>query len=107
NLSARSFDQGAASSYRAKGKITAASREYAIAGALHLDHLAGLADSKAQSRTLDLAAFRVAAPLGLAQADARARLDRLLKQHRVEWTSFVDSLGPNSFVADWAPGSRS
>lgn len=107
DLSARTFNLGAAASYRAKGKITTASRQYAIAGALHLDHLAGLVGSKAQTRTLDLAAFRLAAPLGIAQKDARTRLDRLLHQHRAEWKAYVHALGPNSFVADWAPGSRS
>src|SRR5581483_4518967 len=73
DLSAKTFDQGAVASYRARGKITTASREYAIAGALHLDHLAGLFGSKEQSRALDLAAFQVAAPLGMTQSDARAR----------------------------------
>lgn len=107
NLSVRGFKQGTAASYRNKGKITAASREYAIAGVLHLDHLAALAGSQAHIGALRLAAFQLAAPLGIAQTDARARLERLLTQHRAEWTAFVDSLGPESFVADWAPGSRS
>jgi Queuosine biosynthesis protein QueC len=107
NLSARSFNRGAAASYRNKGKITASAREYAIAGTLHLDHLAELAGANGHSRALDLAAFHVAVPLGMAQSDARARLERLLSQHRAEWNAFVQSLGPNSFVADWAPGSCS
>jgi hypothetical protein len=106
DLSKATFDAGAAASYRAKGKITGVSRDYAIAGALHLDHLAGLLDSQAHSRALDLAAFQLGGVLGFSQADARARLDRLLRQHSTEWEAFMLSLGRNSFVADWALRGR-
>lgn len=101
NLSARDFADGAARSYREKGKITEASRQYAIAGALHLDHLAGLAGAKRPS--IDLAAFQLSGALGLKEADVHVRLDRLLRQHKKEWASFVSSLGKHSFVANWAP----
>jgi 7-cyano-7-deazaguanine synthase in queuosine biosynthesis len=106
DLSAPTFEAGAAAAYRAKGKITSASREYAIAGALHLDHLAGVLDTQARSRRLDLVAFQLATVLGLAQPDARARLERLLRQHSIEWEAFMLSLGPNSFIADWASRGR-
>jgi len=106
NLSAPTFEAGAAASYRAKGKITTASREYAIAGALHLDHLAGLLGGRTHSRALDLVAFQLGGALGLGQTDARTRLERLLEQHRVEWEAFMVSLGPHSFVADWALWGR-
>jgi hypothetical protein len=106
DLSRTTFNQGAAASYRAKGKITGASREYAIAGALHLDHLAGLLDSNVHRGALDLAAFQLGGALGLPQAEARVRLDRLLQQHSTEWEAFMLSLGPDSFVADWALRGR-
>ena len=106
NLSAPIFSAGAAAPYRAKGKITGASREYAIAGALHLDHLAGLLDSRAHSPALDLAAFQLGSALGLSPGDARARLDRLLRQHSTEWEAFMLSLGSDSFMADWALRGR-
>ena len=52
-LTTRAFEDGAEPSFRAKGKITGALREYAIAGALHLDHLAVLAGSAAHDRAID------------------------------------------------------
>jgi 7-cyano-7-deazaguanine synthase in queuosine biosynthesis len=106
DLSAPTFEAGAAASYRAKGKITSASREYAIAGALHLDHLADLRDRPTHSHALALAAVQLAGVLGLAHTDAQTRLDRLLRQHSTEWEAFMLSLGAGSFVADWAARGR-
>jgi hypothetical protein len=106
DLTARTFESAAARSYRDKGKITRASREYAIAGALHLDHMADLATT-ARGSGLDLAAFQLAGALRIKREDARRRLGRLLQQHRAEWEGFMRSLGPKSFVADWAMRGRS
>jgi len=105
-LTTRVFEDGAEPTFRAKDKITGALREYAIAGALHLDHLAALADSPVHDGALGVAAFHIGGALGLTPADARSRLDRLLRQHSDEWATFVLSLGPDSFVADWAMRGR-
>jgi hypothetical protein len=104
DLTAPAFSAGAAQSYRDKGKITQAAREYAIAGALHLDHLADL--SIAGAAAPGLVAAQLAGALGMTPADAQGRLDRLLLQHRSEWEDFMKSLGPDSFVADWARAGR-
>lgn len=106
DLSAPAFARGAAASF-SKRKITGALRQYAIAGALHLDHLAGLLDSKANGGMLNLAALQLGNALELSQADAREKLARLLRQHSSEWENFMLSLGPRSFVADWAVSARS
>jgi hypothetical protein len=106
DLSAAAFEGGAAHSYRAKGKITGASCEYAIAGALHLDHLAALAGSPAHAGGLDLAAFQIAGALRVERAEAWSRLERLLRQHSSEWEAFMRSLGSNSFAAGWAMRER-
>jgi 7-cyano-7-deazaguanine synthase in queuosine biosynthesis len=106
DLSASDFAAGAAPSFNEK-KITDRLRQYAIAGVLHLDHLAGLLKSKANSHALDLAAFQLGGAVGLPEPDARARLDRLLQQHTYEWERFVRSLGKKSFVAQWAVSARS
>ncbi|OPY85683.1 MAG: 7-cyano-7-deazaguanine synthase [Syntrophorhabdus sp. PtaU1.Bin153] len=106
NLSARTFEAGAAASFAEK-KITSALREYAIAGTLHLDQLAGLRTSEANSRMLDLSTFQLSRSLGLMEADVRSRLDRLLLQHEREWKGFVDSLGRTSFLANWASQAQS
>ena len=105
DLSATTFPAGAAASFPVK-KITPGLREYAIAGALHLDHLAGLAGSTSGARTVSLQAFQLAGAMGLSEADAHTKLNRLLNQHSSEWRNFMLSLGPNSFVADWALSGR-
>jgi 7-cyano-7-deazaguanine synthase in queuosine biosynthesis len=105
-LTPRAFEDGAESSFRAKGRITGALREYAIAGALHLDHLAALADNVVHDRALGVAAFHTGGALGLTPVEARGRLDRLLRQHNSEWEAFMLALGPDSFVADWALQGR-
>ncbi len=106
DLSATTFKEGAAASFPAR-KITRSQREYAIAGTLHLDHLAELRESCGNARMLNLRAFQLSGALGLSEVDARAKLDRLLQQHSREWKGFMLSLGPNSFVADWAVSGRS
>jgi hypothetical protein len=106
NLAAANFRAGAAPSFD-PDKITSAMREYAIAGVLHLDHLAGLPQSAANAGMLNLAAFQLAEVLGMSQAEAMNKLDRLLRRHNSEWQGFVRSLGDDSFVADWALSGRS
>lgn len=101
DLSADSLEAGASPDFSRK-KITKAMQHYAIAGALHMDHLAALRHSPANAALLDLSTFRLSRALGMSQADARARLDRLLTQHEIEWKEYMRSLGPTSFVAAWA-----
>jgi 7-cyano-7-deazaguanine synthase in queuosine biosynthesis len=104
NLSARTFNVGARENF---GKITMAMREYAIAGTLHMDHLAGMSSSPANAPTLDLGAFQLSQSLGLPEDETRGKLDRLLRQHSHEWKGFMDSLGEHSFISEWAVGVRS
>lgn len=106
DLSAASFKAGAAAKFE-RDRITTAMREYAIAGALHLDHLAGMLDSPAKAPTLDLAADQLGESLGISEEQSRQRLNRLLQQHSREWKNFMSSLGKNSFIHDWALGARS
>ncbi len=105
DLSAATFTVGAAASFE-RSKITPAMREYAIAGALHHDHLAGMLDSPANAPTLDLAAYQLSESLGVPAERSRKKLNRMLQQHDREWKNFVASLGKNSFIHDWAPGVR-
>jgi len=101
NLGAASFEAGAAASFDRK-RITRKLHQYAIAGALHLDHLAGLRSSPANALTLSLSAFQLSRLLNLPEAEARTKLDRLLAQHENEWNAFAASLGADSFIANWA-----
>ena len=105
NLSAASFEAGATPSFERK-KITTALQQYAIAGALHLDHLAQLRKSPASAGTLSLCTFQLGQSLGVPEPDVRAKLDRLLAQHEKEWKDFMNSLGQTSFLGNWANGVR-
>ena len=92
DLGADTFKAGASPDFDRK-KITRAMEEYAIAGTLHLDHLAGLLDSPANAPRVSLEAFRLGQSLGLPQSTVKKKLDRLLTQHKLEWESFMDVVG--------------
>lgn len=100
-LGAPSLVAGASPGF-SREKITPAMREYAIAGALHMDHLAALRYSVSNFAQINLSTFQLSQALNLPQMDVRARLDRLLMQHEKEWKDFMSSLGPTSFMAEWA-----
>ncbi len=106
DLSAQTFFEGAADSFPSQ-KITRALHQYAIAGTLHLDHLAGLLNSPVNAYMIDLTTSQLGGALALSSADVRSRLARMLNQHSAEWTNFIHSLGQNSFIADWAVSGRS
>jgi hypothetical protein len=97
DLSAHSFEGGAAEGF---GKIEA-QRHYAIAGTLHLDHLAALRHSAVNAPTIRLNAFQLAQALNESQASVKTNLDRLLSEHEKEWRDFVTALGRQSFIARW------
>jgi 7-cyano-7-deazaguanine synthase in queuosine biosynthesis len=101
DLSANSFEAGTAADFP-RNKITRSQREYAIAGVLHLDHLAALLDSAASAGRLKLSAVQLGRTLNVGEAEVSAKLHRLLQQHKYEWTNFMGSLGRDSFLADWA-----
>ncbi len=106
NLKAESFWHGAAPDFERK-KMTPAMREYAIAGTLHLDHLAAIRNSRINAPTLRLNAFQLSNALAIPESECQTRMDRLLQQHSYEWKNFVHDLGEKSFVADWAVSARS
>ena len=99
DLTSSSFEKGAVSGYK---KTKGVQRHYAIAGTLHLDHLAGLRSGPIYQSALDRAAHRLDRALGYTPGEARGKLSRLLEQHEKEWKAFMKSLGPSSFVGNWA-----
>jgi 7-cyano-7-deazaguanine synthase in queuosine biosynthesis len=88
----------------AQPKVGDAMREYALAGTLHLQHLSELHQDGAKKRGLDRIARQVGRLTGLTPNESEAKASRLISQHRKEWVAFVDSLGADSFVANWAKG---
>lgn len=99
NLSAPEYKLGAAAGFTL---FTRKLEEYAIAGVLHLDHLAGLSSSDIHARTLRSAAREAALALEVDLREAEDQLHKLLKRHRAEWCDFVHMLGRDSFVAKLA-----
>ena len=99
DLGAATFEQGAAPTF---AMMTAKLREYAIAGTMHMDDLAALADTPRYQSTIRRNASQIARALGMSNEDAEMNLMSLLCRHRDEWHSFVNSLGPDSFIRRWA-----
>ena len=66
--------------------------EYALAGILHLDHLAGLAGSNLHRRVVRRVARETADALGGDMATGERQLGELLARHRAEWLDFQLSL---------------
>lgn len=100
NLSANTFRMGPSSDFD-ENKITKKMYDYAIAGTLHLDHLAGLRESQAHASLLKRNAFSLGEVLCLSEQETESRLNRLLKQHEDEWKSFLTTLSPDSFIREW------
>ncbi len=95
NLSAPEFVSGVVEGF---SKITPALEKYAIAGVMHMDHIAALSGSKIHRRSIDRLARETADALEIDRSEAESRLHDLLARHRAEWLGFVASLGPTSFV---------
>lgn len=81
-------------------RFTPAFREYAIAGVLHLDHLADMALEDARP-AVRRHAILLGPALGMSAREAEEQLIDLLQRHATEWKSYMDSLGPRSFVKQW------
>lgn len=105
DLGANSFADGAAAAFRNRNQ-KGALFEYAIAGVLHLDHLAGLGCSTMNRETIRRQVSTLSKLLEAPKKEILAKLERMLRQHENEWRRFVDSLGPQSFVAQWIVGGR-
>jgi hypothetical protein len=96
DLSAAKIEDGAVAGFSG---MSPAFRDYALAGILHLDHLAALSESGLHQRTVRRVARETAEALGMELAEGERGLASLLEQHRAEWLEFLISLGKRSFVA--------
>ena len=98
DMMARSLDEAIDKDFN---RQNAAFREYAIAGVLHMQHLADMMES--DSTPLVRRHATLLAPLvDLSPGDAEVRLSALLRKHADEWRCYLDSLGGYSFVKQWA-----
>jgi hypothetical protein len=98
DLAAPSFVEGAAAGFV---HVTQAFHEYAVAGTLHLDHLAELLDEPRHEPAISRHSLQLAKSRRIQPLEAGRLLRRLLTKHREEWLSFVESLGEHSFIRNW------
>ena len=103
NLSATNFKDGVAHEANIPSQ---ALREHAIAGILHLDHLANFLNSNTNHNRFDLHVLQLSQALGNLENNIRSNFVRLLQQHEKEWMGFLNSLGSNSFVSQWVMRSQ-
>lgn len=82
-------------------KLSTAFREYALAGILHMDHLADVAEPDVKRH-----AALIAAPLNISRESAEKQLIGLLNNHSKEWQSYLDSLAEHSFVRKLVRGNQ-
>jgi len=95
NLSASTFEAGVAAGFTG---ITDSMREHAIAGVLHMDHLADLATASSAVRAVRRIARETAEVLHEDPVEIEGRLRSLLARHAAEWRRFLGALAPESFV---------
>lgn len=101
DLSAPSLDDAVPRSFE---KVNKSFREYAIAGVLHMDHLADLASNDGE-RVLRREATELAATLGISAEEAEKNIKAVMSRHSDEWRDFLASLGEKSLVHNWVRGS--
>lgn len=81
-------------------RMGAAFREYAIAGVLHLDHLADMAAVGNRS-SIERHAIITAPSLGMTAKEVEDQLGRVLSLHAAEWGMFIKNAGARSFLRQW------
>jgi hypothetical protein len=79
--------------------------EYAIAGTLHLDHMADMASEDARS-AVRRHAILTGMALGISAPAAEERLVGMFERHAAEWNNFVNELGASSFIKKWTRASQ-
>ncbi|QTN34835.1 7-cyano-7-deazaguanine synthase [Cognatishimia activa] len=86
-------------------KMNKSFREYAIAGVLHMDHLADLTREDGHA-ILRRQAIEIADAQGMSVEQTEHKIREMIQRHADEWSAFVASLGSGSFVKNWVRGER-
>lgn len=81
-------------------KLGRSYEEYALAGVLHLDHLADMTRENAKPHVQRHAAL-IAPALAIPCHEAEANLTAMLSHHAREWENYMNTLEENSFVRKW------
>jgi len=99
NLNSSSFWEGAHADYINRSAIR---KDYAIAGVLHMDHIAALRTHPDLDYIVQRQALQLAKTMNIPFEDTCNKIKLLIEAHSAEWSSFVQSLSSNSFVHQWA-----
>ena len=102
NVTAPSLDEAVDRDFT---RQTRAFREYAIAGVLHMDHLAEMADPTFGPFVRRHATL-LAPHMGLSVAYCEDRIRGMLQKHAEEWRHYLATLGENSFIQQWAQAGQ-
>lgn len=97
DLRAGTFEESVQPGFRLRGSSL---RQYAIAGAQHLDHMADLVLPLHQSVLRRHALFLCPA-LGMQPAAVEDALRDVLGRHAAEWNEFLQDKGARSFLRQW------
>ncbi len=99
DLGAADFANGASPAFERRNN---SQFEYAVAGTLHMDHLAALKDDPGLDMIVLRHAIPVARAMGLSVDDTKAKISGMIETHANEWAAFLDDLPKESFVRNWA-----
>jgi hypothetical protein len=97
DLSAATFGDAIHPDFKRRSPVF---EQYAIAGTLHLDHMADMAapDNRPAARRH---AVLTGAALGVPPREVEKSLVGVFERHADEWRSFLGDLGKGSFVKKW------
>lgn len=97
DLSAPTLAAGMAAGYNLT-KLGEAQQGYAVAGALHLDHLAALSAARDKPHYFGRQMRELAQALNAPVEDVERRSREMLAEHEAEWRAFLRALAPASFI---------
>jgi hypothetical protein len=99
DLGAAEFESGANPAFERRNN---SQFEYAVAGTLHMDHLAALKDDPGLDMIVLRHAIPVATAMELSVEDTKENIIGMIETHASEWTTFLADLPHDSFVRNWA-----
>lgn len=97
DLAVPSMEAGMARGFDIR-RLQGKQQDYAIAGAMHFDHLAALRRMEDQSGALALAVRELARARDESEAQVAQYMNQMLELHEEEWHAWLRSMPPSSFI---------
>ncbi len=99
DLGVDNFDDGAVKAFTRRNK---SQYEYAVAGTLHMDHLAAMKEDPDLESIVLRHAIPVARAMEMDVQDTKNKIIGMIETHAAEWSGFLNELPETSFVRGWA-----